>query len=418
VKENVMHFAVFRRTLLVAALSFIGVAGASAQEQPAEFPTYLSPGLTFTPGVSLSGMWDSNVALAAPTGRAASDQLFVVQPFGQVQLVTPRTELVGGYTGYVRRYMDADALNGFDQRGFISLRRRATRRVTFSVTNEFADVPTTDETELNGLPFTRTGSKSNRLAAGVGSRVGKFTDVNVRYENTWVKFDRDDAALNDGWINSLEGDLRRRLNERVSVGAEYGIRRADVDSGSRTIWFHDMGGLVSYALGPRTRLEVAGGYSFLNDSMSERFDDSLPEQLEDTVLERDRRGLYGRAGVEHAVERATFGASFEKSFVPSFGFGGSSASQELRGFIQMPLNRNRLYLQTNALWRRTNPLELEELALDTIQSTNTVGYALVRWLRLEAFHVFTRQDSIVTGGEINRQRAGLQLVVSQPMRIR
>jgi hypothetical protein len=47
-----------------------------------------------------------------------------------------------------------------------------------------------------------------------------------------------------------------------------------------------------------------------------------------------------------------------------------------------------------------------------------VGYALVRWLRLEAFHVFTRQDSIVTGGEINRQRAGLQLVVSQPMRIR
>jgi hypothetical protein len=390
VKENVMHFAVFRRTLLVAALSFIGVAGASAQEQPAEFPTYLSPGLTFTPGVSLSGMWDSNVALAAPTGRAASDQLFVVQPFGQVQLVTPRTELVGGYTGYVRRYMDADALNGFDQRGFISLRRRATRRVTFSVTNEFADVPTTDETELNGLPFTRTGSK----------------------------FDRDDAALNDGWINSLEGDLRRRLNERVSVGAEYGIRRADVDSGSRTIWFHDMGGLVSYALGPRTRLEVAGGYSFLNDSMSERFDDSLPEQLEDTVLERDRRGLYGRAGVEHAVERATFGASFEKSFVPSFGFGGSSASQELRGFIQMPLNRNRLYLQTNALWRRTNPLELEELALDTIQSTNTVGYALVRWLRLEAFHVFTRQDSIVTGGEINRQRAGLQLVVSQPMRIR
>jgi hypothetical protein len=152
--------------------------------------------------------------------------------------------------------------------------------------------------------------------------------------------------------------------------------------------------------------------------MSERFDDSLPEQLEDTVLERDRRGLYGRAGVEHAVERATFGASFEKSFVPSFGFGGSSASQELRGFIQMPLNRNRLYLQTNALWRRTNPLELEELALDTIQSTNTVGYALVRWLRLEAFHVFTRQDSIVTGGEINRQRAGLQLVVSQPMRIR
>lgn len=397
-----MHLAHFCRALLAGALSVVVVPGVSAQEHPAEFPTYLTPGLTFTPGVSLSGMWDSNVALAAPLGRAESDRLFVVEPFGQLELVSPRTELVAGYKGYVRRYMDVDGLNGFDQRGYFSLRRLATRRVTLFVNNEFADVPSTDEVELNGLPFTRTGSKSNRLAAGVASRLGKFTDLNVRYENTWVKFDRQEASLNDGWINSIETDLRRRLSERLSVGAEYGIRRADVDSGSRTIWFHDMGGLLTYAVGPHTKLEVAGGYSFLADSL----------------LERDRRGPYVRGGVEHAVERATLGASYEKSFVPSFGFGGSSNSQELRGFIHMPLNRNRLYVQTSALWRRTDPLELEELALDTIQASNTAGYALVRWLRLEAFHVFTRQDSRITGGEINRQRAGLQLVVSQPMRIR
>ena len=44
--------------------------------------------------------------------------------------------------------------------------------------------------------------------------------------------------------------------------------------------------------------------------------------------------------------------------------------------------------------------------------------ALARWLRLEGFYAFTRQDSQVTGGEIHRHRTGVQIVISQPVRIR
>ena len=397
-----MHLAHIRRAALAAALCVITASAVAAQERSAEFPTYLQPGFTFTPGISIAGVWDSNVALAAPSGRAAGDQMFLFEPFGQLELVSPRTELVAGYKGYVRRYMDVDALNSYDQRSYFSLRRLATRRVTVFLNNEFADVPTTDEVELNGLPFTRTGSKSNRLAAGVETRLTKFTDLNVRYENTWVKFDREAPSLSDGWINSVETDVRRRLNERLAVGAEYGIRKADLDQGQRTLWFHDVGGLVTFDVGPHTQLSAAGGYSFLND----------------TLLERAPSGPYMRGELKHALDRATLGVSVEKSLVPSFGFGGSSDSEEVRGYVQMPLSRNRLYIQSDALWRRSSPLEIEELELDTIQVSNTLGYSVVRWLRLEAFHIFTRQDSRITGGEINRQRAGLQLVVSQPMRIR
>ena len=397
-----MQFARIRRAVVLAALGVVAPATLWAQDAPAEFQTVMNPGLTFTPGISLAGMWDSNVALAAPSGRAAGDNLFMFEPFGQLELVSPRTQLVGGYRGYMRRYVDVEALNGFDQRGFFSLRRLATRRVTLFLNNEYADVPTTDEVELNGLPYTRTGSRSNRLAAGVETRLTKYTALNVRYENTFVKFDRPETFLSDGWINSVEVDLQRRLSERVSVGGEYAIRKADLEDGVRTVWFQDFGGVVSYAAGPHTKLSVSAGYSLLNDN-----------QLADT-----RTGPYFRGDVQHEIERATFGASYEKSFVPSFGFGGSTDGQELRGYIHMPLNRNRLYVQSSAAWRRTNPLILEELEIDTIQSTNTLGYAFERWLRLEAFHVFTRQDSRITGGEINRQRAGLQLVVSQPMRIR
>lgn len=397
-----MNRTSIRRAAIAAALAIAAAPGLSAQERPAEFQTYMTPGLTFTPGISLAGVWDSNVALASPVGTPAADNLFIVEPFGQLELVSPRTELIAGYKGYIRRYLDVDALNGFDQRGYLSVRRMATRRLTVYARNEYADVPTTDEVELNGLPFSRTGSKSNRLAAGVEARLTKYTDLNVRYENTWVKFDRSEPFLNDGWINSLETDLRRHLTARLSVGAEYGIRKADLQDGRRTIWFHDMGGLVSYAVGPQTKLLVSGGYSFLTDKL----------------LDRDRRGPYVRAELSHDLERATIGASFEKSFVPSFGFGGSSDSQEVRGYIRMPLAQNRFYVQSSGAWRRTDPLVLEELHLDTLQASNTVGYALARWLRFEAFHVFTRQDSRITGGEVNRQRAGAQIVVSQPMRIR
>ena len=65
-----------------------------------------------------------------------------------------------------------------------------------------------------------------------------------------------ETFLSDGWINSIDTDLRRRLSERLSVGAEYGIRKADLEDGVRTIWFHDVG---AWRLRdrPHTKLQVS-----------------------------------------------------------------------------------------------------------------------------------------------------------------
>jgi hypothetical protein len=57
------------------------------------------------------------------------------------------------------------------------------------------------------------------------------------------------------------------------------------------------------------------------------------------------------------------------------------------------------------------------LPLDTTMIRSTLGYSAMRYLRIEAFHAFTRQDSRVAGGQVNRNRVGAQIVVSQPMRI-
>jgi hypothetical protein len=149
-------------------------------------------------------------------------------------------------------------------------------------------------------------------------------------------------------------------------------------------------------------LSFAGGVSYLADH----------------TLGATRTGPYFRAGITRTTDGSVVGASFERSFVPSFGFGGSNESQQLRGYVRIPFQHNRFYVDGSAAWRRSTPFVANELVLDTYWVRSTVGYALTRWLRLESFYAFTRQDSQVTGGEINRHRAGAQVVISQPMRIR
>ena len=396
-----------RRHIVTAAALLVLGSGAAplAQDRAPEFESWRTPGWSFTPGVTLGAVFDSNVALAsapADTRQTQGDRLLQAQPFAHLEFFSPRTEFSSGYQGYVRRYADVTQLNGFDQRVSGSVRRLVTRRVTVFARDSYADVPTTDEVEVNGVPFSRTGSRMNAALAGVDARLTKYTDLSVRYENTWVKFDRQDTFLTGGWVNGARAELSHHLNDRLSAGAEYGIRFADLNEGTHQLTFQDAGGTLHYDLGPGTAFSLAGGVSHLDDHL----------------LTETRTGPYVRMGLTHDAHRAIVGATYERMFVPSFGFGGSNQSQEVRGFVRMPLQGNRFYVQSSAAWRRSDPFVANELLLDTIWLRSTVGYSAARWLRIEGFHAFTRQDSQVTGGEINRQRIGAQVVVSQPMRIR
>ena len=393
-----------RRIAATALLASAMALPAAAQGAP-ELSNGRTPGWSFTPGVTVGGVFDSNVALAsapADTRTTQSDTLWTAEPFGSLEFTSPRTLFSAGYHGNLRRYMDLDQLNGFDQRAYGSVRRLATRRLTFFAQDSYSVVPTTDELEVNGVPFSRTGARMNSASGGVDARLTKYTDLSVKYENTWVKFDRADTFLTGGVMNGVRTELAHRINDRASVGAEYGVRLADLNAGTHSISFQDAGGTLHYVVSGRTNATVAAGLSYLNDHLSHE----------------TRTGPYVRASLTHDVQRATIGASYERMFVPSFGFGGSNQSQQLRGFVAMPLNKNRMYVQGSAAWRRSDPFVANELRLDTIWLRSTLGYSASRWLRLEGFYAFTRQDSQVTGGEINRQRVGAQVVISQPMRIR
>lgn len=399
-----MTTKVLRGAAVAVALAAANATVVAQQQQ--EFAPYRIPGWSFTPAVTIGGVYDSNVAIAtarADTGRTDADRLWTIQPSGQFEYLSPRTEFGAGYHGYLRRYLDVDQLNGFDQSGYVSLRRLATKRLTLFARNNYMDVPTTDEVDLNGVPYARVGARTNTFAGGLEGRLTRATSLAARYDLMWVDFDRsEDALLTGGWVNGVRTELRHHLTDRAAIGGEYSVRFANMNEGTRSLTFHDVGATFAYALGPATSLSLGGGMSYLLDAS----------------LDETRTGPFFRAGITHQAARATLGANFQRQFVPSFGFGGSSDSQELTGYVRMPVYQNRMYVQGSAAWRRTDPFLEDELELDTVFLRSTFGYALARWLRLETFYAFTRQDSKVTGGEINRHRVGAQVVVSQPMRIR
>jgi hypothetical protein len=122
--------------------------------------------------------------------------------------------------------------------------------------------------------------------------------------------------------------------------------------------------------------------------------------------------------VDHDLGYAKVGGAFERQYVPSFGFGGASSSQQVRGYAMLPVGLPRTHAQASVTWRRTRPFEAQTLEADTLWLRSSLGYAAARWASVQALYTYTRQDSIITGGEIDRHRFGVQVVVSQPMRIR
>jgi hypothetical protein len=390
------------RTALVGLT--ITAAAVSAQQQQEQIePVSRPPGWSFIPSVAIGTLFDSNLALTSPRadlGETQGDTLFTIQPMGELSMISKRTDFSASYRGTVRRYNDVDALDGYDQRANLSLRRAATKRLTFFVTNTYADVPTTDDTLLNGVPFRRTGSRSNRFAGGAEGRLTKVMTLSGRYDQTWSKFDDTDIALNDGFIHSMQGRLLRHLTPKLAIGADYAFRIADMAEGQRYLTFHDVGGSADWSVGPNTKVSAGAGFSRLNDKR----------------LDQQRSGPYFLGRIDHTTQHVTFGANFARQFVPSFGFGGANRNQELGAYLRAPIGR-RMYTNGSFMWRHYLPFEINSLEGDAFWLRSSLGYMVAPWARVEGFYIHTLQDTVVTGGEISRHRVGVQLVLSQPMRI-
>jgi uncharacterized protein (PEP-CTERM system associated) len=395
-------------TIAMLAAALLRPAAAAAQETnlaPTADANPLAPvGWSFTPSLAYSGSWDDNVLIRGKGDAAPGDFLNVVNPRGALDYNGRRGQMSLSYDGAFLLYRDLHSLDSYDQHAWFYARRLLTPHVGLFVRNTAASVPTTELAQFVAIPFVRTGSRLDDLRTGIEAAFTKRTSMVASYDFEYVDFDHSQPgaeALRGGHSHGASANGRHILTDRLALTADYGFQHALVGTIGQTFNIQNAWVGGEYKLSNLTRVFAAGGVS----------------RLASTEISTDRTGPAWRLGLTRQFRTAGVDLLYTRSFVPSYGFGGTMQNEEATARLRLPLAR-RVYTSTAASWRRNDPLLDGELPLRSIWIEGTIGYAVTPWVHVEAFYGGTHQTIDRPGGVLDRNRIGFQVVTAKPVRIR
>jgi hypothetical protein len=367
------------------------------QEQPA--------GWIFTPSFGIGGSWDDNVLLAGEVNPG--DYGTPVSPSVSLDYGGRRTRLSTAYEGTLVMYRNFDELNSAQQRfrGFVQ--RRATRRLTLFAQETFNSSPTTDILDLSGVPFYRIGSRTNVAGGGLDAALSKTTTMRAMYSLRMVDFeDRPSPVvaeqLQGGYAHEILATVGHALSSRLTLGGDYQFRRSVLSHGLDRFNMHTAAATVQYALSPMVTLSGAGGIALLGEGLNH--DARTGPSVQVAITKRGRLG--------------TAAASYQHTFIPSFGFGGTFQNEEWAGSVRIPFARNRAYAFGSVVFQDNEPLEIDQPSLKSLLFSSVVGYQMTRWLSLEGYYHRTQQDERRVQGDVVRNQAGFRVVASTPVKLR
>jgi hypothetical protein len=160
-----------------------------------------------------------------------------------------------------------------------------------------------------------------------------------------------------------------------------------------------MGG-VEHQLSENFRAYASGGIS----------------RLGETSFGPARTGPSVRLGITERYRTALIDVSYSRSFVPSFGIGGTTQNEDMTARVRLPITR-RLYTTDLVSFQRADPLILVAPELRSQWLELSIGYAVQRWVRVEAYFAGTRQTVDRPDVMLMHNRYGIQVVASKPVRI-
>jgi hypothetical protein len=397
-----------RTSVRLVALAFAAVVtAADAAAQQSNFPLVSaapgSGGWILTPTLTLSGGWDDNVLLS-PAHATLHDYVTTVNPQARATFNGRRGQIDASYDGAFLLYRDLNTLDSYDQQGSFSARRLLSKHVAVFVRDSYSAMPTTEAVQLVGVPFVRTGSKMMDLASGVEATLGPRTSMVATYNFDWVRFDNKPefvSVLLGGHTHGGSIGLRQQWSATTVVTADYDVQRGTLVGPTQIFDIQN----VMFGLDQRLSRHVhaLGGAGV--------------SRLGISPLGETRTGPAYRAGLAGELRRASVDVNYSRSFVPAFTFGGTMQNEELIFHTHVRLSR-RAYAQSSVAWRKDNPLVPGALSLRSWWVEAAIGYALQPWAHIEGFYEGTRQIVDVSGGLVDRNRVGFQIVTSKPMRIR
>jgi hypothetical protein len=332
------------------------------------------------------------------------DYTNVVNPRGALTFIGKRTRIDGSYDGAFLMYRQFSTLNSYDQHASLFLHQIVTRHVAIFANDTFALIPTTEAVELVGVPFVRTGSAIEDARAGIEVQFTKNSSLVASYNFQWVQFDTSAdliTQLQGGHSHGASVVWRRLLSTRTTLFADYDVQRAIVLAGRDAFNVQNAQVGLEQKLSPLVMIYGAIGVAHTG------VNSFGPSQT----------GPAWRAGLTRQFRKAGLDVEYSRSYVPSFGFGGTIQNEEIVGRVRVPLAR-RVSAQSSVSWRSNQPIVAIEPNLHSRWIEATLSYAMRAWLRVEGFYANSQQTIDRPGGLVDRNRVGVQIITSNPVRVR
>jgi hypothetical protein len=410
---------VTRRSLLVAAVLALLSSPMGAQERIGSGAPdqHYQAGWTFTPTMGVGEAFDSNVSLSSDGHTGNEDYIASYLPGAGLHYSGKHTQMDMDYSGSFLDYRQFSALNRWDQRAKFDLRKQESERLTWFGHVTGALLPSTDLIDLGGIPYRKTGAQTIAGRGGVEYALAEHSTFTSSASVQSVSFDRsevNDEILRGGQIFESMNAFRQKVSERMAIGADYSFRRAMVTGDLEPFDFHMGEAALDYSLSALWSFSGAAGVVY----------------LQPTSLTAGRVGPAWRLSLEHSSGGTIFHTGYLRTFIPSFGAGGTVRSQDVSAGFRTPLFHQRhLYFDTSAVFRDNQPLEgvsvavdpvtgiLQQLPLRSLRMNTIFGWEPQPWVRLEMFYSLVQQTSLQVGGHVDRNRVGFQIVTSKPMRM-
>lgn len=389
--------------MFLAGLAALMPAMASAQRPLEERQV---AGWIFTPSIRFGGAWDDNILLADPDSNPPSDYATPLSPSATLDYRGRRTRISSGYDGSFLMYQTFGELNSSDHRVRGTVEHRATPRLLVFGEGDWARVPTTDALLLAGIPFFRVGSRMGSAGGGFEATLARHLVMRGRYTLRTVDFEEDDEFVNanllGGHAHEAGVSVARAISPRLTIGAEYELRRAIITDVDDRVNSHTGSATIQYALTPATTISGLLGVS----------------RLDAGLMHEPRIGPAVRAGIIHRARLLVLSGSYQRSFIPSFGFGGTFQNEEWQGNVHVPFARNRAYVDGSVARFNNDPLVATlQPSLRSVWLSGTLGYRFTRWLSGEGFFSQSNQNSQRAGGDLGRRQFGFRMHATKPMKL-
>jgi hypothetical protein len=397
--------------MLVVVLSLVMAPPLRAQEKLSSgSPTQsYGPGWTFTPTFGFAETYDDNVSMFGQNfgEETNNDMVTTYFPAADLHFSGKHTSFDTSYSGSFLSYQTFSDLNRWDQRGKIELSRQETARFKWFARANAAAMPSTDLVELGGIPYRHTGARTFDARGGASLVTGRHDSVISTFNYQIIDFDRPaefQGYLRGGHVAESMTAWRHAINGHLSVGTDYTFRRSLVVGDPDSFNIHSAAGAVDYELSPAWSFSGGGGIVYLQSTSRTAASTGPAVRL---ALER-HRGL------------STFHVGYLRSYIPSFGFGGTIQNEEVgAGYRTNLFGSRHWYLDNSAVFRNDTPLAgtNEQLPLRSLRTYSIVGWEPQRWVRIEGFYARVQQTSLRAGGQLTRNRVGFQIVTSKPVRM-